>query len=111
MCRSLTGWLIVSSRSSVIFLRRQQPFKKNKEKKLLHLWQAWALSKDCPNDKWKPKKKSANMIEADGGTSRYGTVLSVVHSPDWWVDTGANIHVCADIFCFLLIRTGGLPPC
>ena len=41
------------------------------------------------------------MIEADGGTSGYGnllpTVLSVFHSPDWWVDIGANIHVCADI--------------
>ena len=44
------------------------------------------------------------MIEADGGTSGYGnllhTVLSVFHSPDWWVDTGANIHVCADISLF-----------
>ena len=28
------------------------------------------------------------------------TVLSVCHSPDWWVDTGANIHMCADISLF-----------
>ena len=45
-------------------------------------------------------KKSSNMIEADGGTSGYGnllpTVLSICHTPDWWIDTGANIHVCAD---------------
>jgi len=49
-------------------------------------------------------KKYANMVEADGGTSGYGnllpTVLLVCHSPDWWVDTGANIHVCADISLF-----------
>ena len=44
------------------------------------------------------------MIEVDGGTSGYGnllhTVLSVFHSPDWWVDTGANIHVCANVSLF-----------
>jgi hypothetical protein len=44
------------------------------------------------------------MVEADGGTSGYGnllhTILLVFNSPDWWVDTGANIHVCADIFLF-----------
>nr|CAE01619.3 OSJNBa0042L16.8 [Oryza sativa Japonica Group] len=53
----------------------------------------WA--KDCPERK---DRKSANMVISEGGgTSGYGkilpTVLSVFHSPDWWVDTGANIHV------------------
>jgi hypothetical protein len=24
----------------------------------------------------------------------------VCHSPEWWDDTGANIHVCADISLF-----------
>nr|ABA91121.1 retrotransposon protein, putative, Ty1-copia subclass [Oryza sativa Japonica Group] len=53
----------------------------------------WA--KDCPERK---DRKSANMIISEGGgTSGYGkilpTVLSIFHSPDWWVDTGANIHV------------------
>ena len=61
-------------------------------------------ARDCEKSKWKPKKKSANMIEADGGTSEYGNllpiVLSVCHSPDWLVDTGANIRVCADISIF-----------
>ena len=28
------------------------------------------------------------------------TVLLVCHSPDWWVDTGANIYVYADISLF-----------
>ena len=40
------------------------------------------------------------MIEADEGTSGYGnlspTVILICHTPDWWIDTGANIHVCAD---------------
>ena len=28
------------------------------------------------------------------------TILSVCQSTDWWVDTGANIHVCADVSLF-----------
>ena len=56
----------------------------------------------CPNRKG---KKSANMvISKAGGTSGYGnklpTVLSVFCSPEWAVDTGANIHVCADASLF-----------
>ena len=50
------------------------------------------------------------MIEADGGTSGYGnllhTVLSVFHSPNWSMDTGANIHVCADISLFFSYQVG-----
>jgi hypothetical protein len=67
-------------------------------------------AKDCPDNKWKPMKKSANMIEADGGTSGYAnllpTVLLVFHSPNWWVDTGANIYVCADISLFSSYQVG-----
>jgi hypothetical protein len=36
-------------------------------------------------------------------TDGYGnlfTVLLVVQSPSWWIDTGANVHVCADISVF-----------
>ncbi len=66
----------------------------------------WA--KDCLEHK---DKKSANMsISEGGGTSGYGnflpTVLSICHSPDWWVDTGANIHVCADISLFSSYQVG-----
>ena len=50
------------------------------------------------------------MVEADGGISGYGnllpTILSVYHSPDWWVDTGTNIHVCADIFIISSYQVG-----
>ncbi|EEE52291.1 hypothetical protein OsJ_34283 [Oryza sativa Japonica Group] len=60
----------------------------------------WA--KDCPERK---DRKCANMVISEGGgTSGYGKILPIVlfvfHSPDWWVDTGANIHVCADISLF-----------
>jgi hypothetical protein len=27
-------------------------------------------------------------------------VLSVCHSPNWWIDTGANVPVCFDISMF-----------
>jgi hypothetical protein len=70
----------------------------------------WASA--CPDRKFKQEKKPAqekkttNMVisETREGTSGYGnllpTVLSVCHSPEWWDDTGVNIHVCADIFLF-----------
>jgi hypothetical protein len=52
------------------------------------------------------EKKTTNMVvsEIAEGTSGYGnllpTVLSVCQSPEWWADTGASIHVCADICLF-----------
>ena len=58
----------------------------------------WASA--CPDRKYKQENESANMVisEAGGGTSRYGNylpfVLSVCLSPEWWMDSGANIHVC-----------------
>ena len=71
----------------------------------------------CPERKG---KKSANMVISEPeGTSRYGnslpTVLSVFCSLEWWVDTSANIHVCANslpiVLCFLLTRSEKLPSC
>jgi hypothetical protein len=50
------------------------------------------------------------MVEADRGTSGYGnllhSVLSVFHSPNWWVDTRAIVHVCADISLFSSYQVG-----
>jgi hypothetical protein len=44
------------------------------------------------------------VSETVEGTSGYGNilpiVLSVCQSPEWWADTSANIHVCADISLF-----------
>src|SRR6266542_3487332 len=33
----------------------------------------------------------------DAGYGKFPTILSVCHSPEWWIDTGANVHICADI--------------
>jgi hypothetical protein len=52
------------------------------------------------------EKTTTSMVvsETAEGTSGYGnllpTVLSVCQSPEWWANTGANIHVCADISLF-----------
>ena len=77
---------------------------KEKEKGLCFVCGAsdhWA--KECPDRKDK-QKKSANMVVSESGGSGYGnhlpTVFSVCLSPEWWVDTGANIHVCSDVSLF-----------
>jgi hypothetical protein len=36
----------------------------------------------------------------DAGYGIFPTILSVCHSPDWWIDTGANVHVCSNISMF-----------
>jgi hypothetical protein len=49
------------------------------------------------------KRKKVNPVtasSADDGYGNFPTILSVFQFPSWWVDTGANIHVCADISLF-----------
>jgi hypothetical protein len=70
----------------------------------------WARA--CPDRKFKQEKKTssrekaANMVVSETAerTSGYGnllpTVLLVCQSIEWWADTGANVHVCADISLF-----------
>jgi hypothetical protein len=52
------------------------------------------------------------VIAKTAETSRYGniltTILSVCHSPKWWIDTGTNIHVCANISLFSSYQVGGI---
>jgi ribosomal protein L32 len=64
---------------------------------------------NCPNrfDKRLQGKgdKTTNIVIGDtgmndGGYGIFLTVLSVCHSPEWWIDPGANVHVCADISMF-----------
>lgn len=58
---------------------------------------------ECMDAKWKLNKKSANIIEADGGTLRYCNLLPTFlacHSLYWCVDIGANIYLCAYISLF-----------
>jgi hypothetical protein len=44
------------------------------------------------------------ISETRGGRSGYGNplpfILSVCYSPEWWMDSGANIHVRADVSLF-----------
>ena len=48
--------------------------------------------------------KSVNVTRSDNdgasGSGNLFNILSVCYSTDWWVDTGANIHVCADVSLF-----------
>jgi hypothetical protein len=48
--------------------------------------------------------------ETRDGTSGYGNslpfVLSVCNSPEWWMDSGANIHGCADVSMFSFYQVG-----
>ena len=93
------------------------PFKKKKKKKknkeqenCFTCGKSGHYARECEEAKWKPNKKTANTVEANAGTMGYDnllpTVLSVCHSPDWWVDTGANIHVCADVSLFSSYQVG-----
>ena len=67
------------------------------------------FASQCSNRKG---RKSANMVISEaGGTSGYGNllpiVLSVSYSPEWWINTEANIYVCADISLFFSYQVGG----
>jgi hypothetical protein len=65
----------------------------------------------CPQRKGKNGQarqnyNSINMVigNTEEGTAGYGKflpiVLSVFQPTEWWVDTGANVPVCADISMF-----------
>jgi hypothetical protein len=66
----------------------------------------WA--KKCPNRKGRehqPEQKTVNMVVSSfgGETIGYGIlpyVLSVLQSTTWWLDSGANVHVCSDASLF-----------
>jgi hypothetical protein len=74
----------------------------------------WAPN--CPNrfDKRQQGKggKTANVVIGDtemkdAGYGIFPTVLSICHSPEWWIDTGANVHVCVDISMFSSYQVAG----
>jgi hypothetical protein len=66
----------------------------------------WA--KKCPNHKGRkpqPEQKTTDMVVSSSGgrTSGYGNlpyVLLVFQYTTWWLDSGANIHVCSNASLF-----------
>jgi hypothetical protein len=66
----------------------------------------WA--KKCPNRKERkpqPEQKTLNMVVSSSRdeSSGYGNlsyVFSVFQSTTWWLDSGANVHVCSDALLF-----------
>jgi hypothetical protein len=43
----------------------------------------------------------------DSGYGILPTILSVCQSPDWWIDIGANVHICSDISMFSSYQVTG----
>lgn len=64
------------------------------------------FAKKCKNRKGKKNQswqKSANVTISDPSGSGYGNlphIFFICQSNDWWIDIGANIHVCTDISMF-----------
>jgi hypothetical protein len=60
------------------------------------------FAKECPDraDR-RGKKGNANTViasnEGDKGYDNLPFIFSVFQSSSWWLDTGANVHVCSDI--------------
>jgi hypothetical protein len=83
-------------------------FKKKKNKAELTCFACGETSnfaKDCPDraDR-RGKKGNVNIVvasnEGDKGYGNLPFIFSVFQSPSWWLDTGANVHVCSDINLF-----------
>jgi hypothetical protein len=61
------------------------------------------IARKCRNKKGKKGdgQKNVNVAIADAGNSRFvPQILLACQSTDWWLDTGANVHVCSDLNLF-----------
>jgi hypothetical protein len=88
---------------------------KKKEKKKLNMSEVECFvcgktghfAKKCTEQKGKKnqqgKNNSADMVVSEAEPTGYGNtyiVLIACQSIEWWIDIGANIHVCANISLF-----------
>jgi hypothetical protein len=110
--------LVIRSRKSKKTTRSQikQPLLRRKRTKKIGYFVCGSnehRASACPDRKFKQEEKAVNMVvsKVEGGTSRYEnslpTILLVYHSPEWWMDTGANINVCANTSLFFSYQSGG----
>jgi hypothetical protein len=61
------------------------------------------IARKCRNRKGKKGdgQKTANVAIADAGNSGYvPQIVLACQYTDWWLDTGANVHVCSDLNLF-----------
>ncbi|KAL0411696.1 UNVERIFIED_CONTAM: hypothetical protein Slati_3759300 [Sesamum latifolium] len=79
---------------------------------MLELWQVGYWANLCPNKKAKTGQTAVNMVvggssgaSTSGATEGYVFVqpelLTIHELCDWLIDTGANVHVCADKSLFM----------
>jgi hypothetical protein len=61
------------------------------------------IARKCRNRKGKKGdgQKTANVTVGEAGGSGYvPEILLACQSTDWWLDTGANVHICSDLNLF-----------
>jgi hypothetical protein len=61
------------------------------------------IARKCRNRKGKKcgGQKTANVTVGEAGSSGYvPEILLACQSTDWWLDIGANVHVCSDLNLF-----------
>ena len=46
----------------------------------------------------------------ESGYGIFSTILSICHSPEWFIDTGANVHVHVDSSMFSSYQVTGTSP-
>ncbi|KAL0447950.1 UNVERIFIED_CONTAM: Retrovirus-related Pol polyprotein from transposon TNT 1-94 [Sesamum latifolium] len=106
----------VNSTSKAISKGKTTKNKKPKSKQCWNCGQVGHWAKLCPNKKAKTGQAAVNMVvggaSTSGATEGYVSVqpeLLTIYEPcDWLIDTGANVHVCADKsrFAFYQAITG-----
>ena len=76
---------------------------------------SWVLHNCFEEREHEKSGKSANVVIGDTDMKELGygifpTILSVFQSYDWLIDTGANVHVCADASMLSSYQTTGTSP-